>query len=139
AHVATLHGRGLTALVQPYLHQIDEYGEKALVFVAGEGRHAIRKRPGLNPGAPHDPKREAPPRGAPPTPPPPQLAPAHRAPAAVPGADQLLSARADLVSAGGRDPVLMELELVEPNLFLRFFPGSVPGYLRAVFSRMPGY
>jgi hypothetical protein len=44
----------------------------------------------------------------------------------VPGAPELLYARVDLVDGDDGRPCVMELELVEPNLFLWLHPGSVP-------------
>lgn len=47
-HVAHLHGEGRTAMVQPYLHRLDDLGETSLCFVPGahgglELSHAFRK------------------------------------------------------------------------------------------------
>ena len=43
AHVEELHGQGRVAMIQPYLDQVDEHGETALMFVGGEFSHAARK------------------------------------------------------------------------------------------------
>ncbi len=51
---------------------------------------------------------------------------AARALQAVPDAPELLYARVDLVDGPDGDPLVMELELVEPNLFLAPHPGSLP-------------
>jgi hypothetical protein len=45
---------------------------------------------------------------------------------AVPGAPELLYARVDLVDGDDGRPRVMELELVEPNLFLWLHPESLP-------------
>ena len=52
-HAAVLHQDGRTAMVQPYLHEIDERGETALCFLVGadgdlEFSHAFRKGPILH-------------------------------------------------------------------------------------------
>ncbi|GCB53254.1 hypothetical protein SNL152K_10611 [Streptomyces sp. NL15-2K] len=53
---------------------------------------------------------------------------------AVPDADELLYARVDLVDGEDGEPRVMELELVEPNLFLFLHPGSVPAVVEAVLA-----
>ena len=45
--------------------------------------------------------------------------------------DSLVYARVDLIDVDGR-PTLMELELIEPDLFLRMAPGSVGRFAAAV-------
>lgn len=45
--------------------------------------------------------------------------------AAVPGTEEPLCARVDLVSDEAGDPLVMELELIEPNLFLATHPLSL--------------
>jgi len=45
--------------------------------------------------------------------------------------DALVYARVDLVDVDGQ-PALMELELIEPDLFLRMSPGSVTRFASAV-------
>ncbi len=59
---------------------------------------------------------------------------AERALAAVPEADGLLYARVDLVDGEDGEPRVMELELVEPNLFLFLHPGSVERVVEAVLA-----
>ncbi|AXE25089.1 hypothetical protein C0216_17985 [Streptomyces globosus] len=116
AHAAALHASGRTVMVQPYLSRIEE-GERALVFLGGVFSHAIRKgpvltetgldntrtpHPGLAPHQPTAPEREL----------------ARAALAAVPADRPLLYARVDIATADDGRPVVMELELVEPDLFL---------------------
>ena len=60
-----------------------------------------------------------------------ELAVAERALAAVPGgADRLLYARVDLIPADDGAPVLLELELTEPSLFLGTPPARRSGSRR---------
>ncbi len=54
--------------------------------------------------------------------------------AAVPDAPELLYARVDLVDDEKGRPVVMELELVEPNLFLWLHPNSLPVVVDAVIA-----
>ncbi len=125
AHVAVLHDAGRTAMVQPYLTEVDAAGETAVLFTGGAFSHAIRKGPLLLPGegfveglfAPEDiTPREA--SAA-------ERALADRVLAAVPGgSDQLLYARVDLLPGPGGEPVLIELELTEPSLFLEHSAGA---------------
>ncbi|MDQ3146525.1 MAG: hypothetical protein M3R01_06260, partial [Actinomycetota bacterium] len=51
ALLGRLADSGRSAMVQPYLHAVDEAGETALIFLGGAYSHAIRKGPILAPGA----------------------------------------------------------------------------------------
>ncbi|MFJ3333222.1 RimK family alpha-L-glutamate ligase [Streptomyces sp. NPDC086766] len=140
-HLARMHAEGFTAMVQPYLRGIDVTGERALQFFGGRLLHASRKGAVLAPGTPYDHKKVAHPELRPWTPTPAELATAERALAAVPGAPDLLYARVDLVDGEDGEPRVMELELVEPNLFLFLHPDSRPRVVRATLAaatRRPG-
>ncbi|MEW2292674.1 hypothetical protein ABZ719_08220 [Streptomyces sp. NPDC006743] len=164
AQVARMHAEGLTAMVQPYLTRIDTGGERALQFFGGRLLHASRKRAVLSPGTAFDAEKVAHPDLEPWTPTPAELAVAQRALAAVPGKPELLYARVDLVDgpdgpdgqtgldgldgqggpsgaggAGGEGgaPCVMELELVEPNLFLWLHPGSRERVVRDILAAVP--
>ena len=126
AHIADLHGAGRTAMVQPYLAAVDTVGETSVLCTpdtAGElsFSHAIRKGPLLTgPAQPRDPEdyeediRPRSPSAA-------ELAVAETALAAVPGGpERLLYARVDLIPGPDGAPLLAELELTEPSLFLRW-------------------
>src|SRR6266508_2961870 len=127
-----LHATGRTAMVQPYLPQIAQ-GERALVFLDGRFSHAVRKGPVLvqtgvidNDRMPHpDLTRHEPTRT--------ELELAARALAAAPVAPaDLLYARVDLALDASGEPVLMELELIEPNLFLGWSPTGFSRFADAV-------
>jgi glutathione synthase/RimK-type ligase-like ATP-grasp enzyme len=133
-HLARMRDEGLTAMVQPYVAGIDVSGERALQFFGGRLLHASRKRAVLTPGTAYDADKVAHPGLEPWTPTPAELAVAERALAAVPDAAGLLYARVDLVDGEDGRPRLMELELVEPNLFLFLHPGSVAGVVEAVLA-----
>ncbi|HEY8480649.1 MAG TPA: hypothetical protein VIL71_12550 [Spirillospora sp.] len=125
AHLRSLRDAGRTVMVQPYLSAVDAVGETALVFREGEFSHACTKGQILRPGAGVEgPARNDPSRGriTPATPTDAQLDVAHRALAAVPGGPDLLYARVDLVPGPDGSPLLLELELTEPNLFLKQAP-----------------
>ncbi|MFF3482158.1 RimK family alpha-L-glutamate ligase [Streptomyces sp. NPDC002701] len=131
-HLERMHAEGLTAIVQPYVRSIDTAGERALQFFGGRFLHASRKGAVLEPGTPFDDKKVAHPNLRAWQPTPAELAVAERALAAVPGAPELLYARVDLVDGEDGAPRVMELELVEPNLFLFLHEDSVPVVAEAV-------
>lgn len=133
-HVARMHAEGLTAMVQPYLTGIDVGGERALQFFGGRLVHASRKGAVLAPGTAYDEDKVAHPRLEAWQPTAAERAVAERALSAVPGLPELLYARVDLVDGPDGLPCVMELELVEPNLFLRLHPGSVPAVVEAILT-----
>ncbi|MEV4660257.1 hypothetical protein [Micromonospora sp. NPDC049301] len=133
AHVRRLSDARRLTMVQPYLTAVDTEGETALLFLAGPNglafSHAIRKGPMLT-GPDLGPDglykaEEITARTAAPA----QLTVAEKTLAVVPGGtDQLLYARVDLIPGPDGDPVLVELELTEPSLFLGHAEGA-PGRL----------
>ncbi|MDQ1045244.1 glutathione synthase/RimK-type ligase-like ATP-grasp enzyme [Streptomyces sp. V4I2] len=136
-HLARMHEEGLTAMVQPYMKGIDAGGERALQFFGGRLLHASRKRAVLAPGTAFDAAKVAHPGLEPWTPTPAELSVAERALAVVPDEHEVLYARVDLVDGeDGEDgePRVMELELVEPNLFLFLHPESVPAVVAAILA-----
>ncbi|WP_432139283.1 MULTISPECIES: ATP-grasp domain-containing protein [unclassified Streptomyces] len=133
-HLARLHAEGFTAMVQPYVRDIDVSGERALQFFGGSLLHASRKGAVLAPDTPYDADKVPHPDLRVWQPTPAELAVAERALAAVPGGPELLYARVDLVDGPDGQPRLMELELIEPNLFLGLHPGSVPAVVAAILA-----
>jgi glutathione synthase/RimK-type ligase-like ATP-grasp enzyme len=139
--LARMHEEGITAMVQPYMKGIDAGGERALLFFGGRFLHASRKRAVLAPGTAFDADKVAHPGLEPWTATPAELAVAERALAAVPGDPELLYARVDLVDGDDGDdgePRVMELELVEPNLFLDLHPQSLPLVVAAILRAAEG-
>ncbi len=115
-HLAGLTERG-DALVQPFQPAVLDEGELSLVYLGGRFSHAVRKVPGggdyrvqVRYGGsvrPHQATGRQ----------------RHVAEAALAQAPAAVSyARVDMV--GEHDPLVMELELIEPELFLRFEPTS---------------
>ncbi len=107
-------------LVQPYIPSVATTGELSLVFVDGECTHAVRKRAAAGDFRVHDDyggtveveqPREA------------HLAAARAALAAV--GEPVHYARVDLVEGPAGGPMIMEFELVEPELFFRLSPTAV--------------
>lgn len=132
--VERMHAEGFTVMLQPYLTSIDTHGERALQFFGGRLLHASRKGAVLAPGTPYDAEKVAHPNLRPWEPTAAELDVAERALAAVPGQSELLYARVDLVTGPDGQPWVMELELIEPNLFLWLHPESVPRVVEAVLA-----
>ncbi|MFI1105465.1 RimK family alpha-L-glutamate ligase [Streptomyces melanogenes] len=134
-HARMLLDQGRSAMVQPYLPLVEE-GERALVFLAARDgltfSHAIRKQPVLTEPNVIDNFRETHPGLVPHEPTGAEIRTALDALAAVPAPDALLFARVDLVLDDSRAPVVMELELIEPNLFLRSDPRALERFVCAV-------
>jgi hypothetical protein len=140
-HVRRLGAAGRTAMIQPYLAAVDTYGETAILcFPDATGEltfsHAIRKGPMLNGPdgvAPGPADEEISPR----TPTPAELSVANRILEAIPGgAKRLLYARVDLIPGPDGEPLLAELELTEPTLFLRSDPASAARLATAILGRL---
>ncbi|MFI9391845.1 RimK family alpha-L-glutamate ligase [Streptomyces bauhiniae] len=125
--LAHMHAEGLTAMVQPYLRGVDQHGERALHFFGGRLLHASRKGAVLVPGTPFDADKTAHPRLEKWQPTAAELDVAERALVAVPGgAERLLYGRVDLIDGEDGRPCVLELELIEPHLFLDLHPESRP-------------
>ncbi|MBG0855481.1 hypothetical protein I2W78_27475 [Streptomyces spinoverrucosus] len=133
-HLERMHAEGFTAMVQPYVSGIDVGGERALQFFGGRLLHASRKGAVLTRGTAYDERKVAHPGLQVWQPTPEELSVAERALACVPGSPELLYARVDLVDGEGGEPRVMELELVEPNLFLSLHPASVPRIAAAMLT-----
>lgn len=137
--VARLHAQGRTAMVQPYVGGIDTAGETSVLVFDGQVSHGARKAPLLGADGPlpdgllADADLDIMTARAPS---PSELATARQALAAVPHDGPLLYARVDLVPGPDGSPMLMELELTEPSLFLRWAPGSAERFARAVAARL---
>ncbi|MEV4466712.1 hypothetical protein AB0J51_24185 [Micromonospora echinofusca] len=141
AHVRRLSDAGRLTMVQPYLDAVDTAGETALLYLAGPDgptfSHAIRKGPmltgpDLGVDGLHRPEEIAA-RTATAA----QLAVAERALAAVPGGSgRLLYARVDLIPGPDGAPVLVELELTEPSLFLGHADGAADRLADAILLHL---
>ena len=136
AHVRELTTAGRTAMVQPYVDSVDQAGETAMLFLGGHFSHAVRKGPLLARGEgvrqDRDSRGDLRPVAATPE----QRAAAQAVldavPDLVPGAPPILYARVDLVTDAAGSPVLLELELTEPSLFLPQAPDGAAAVVRAV-------
>lgn len=133
SHILRLQQRGATVMVQPYLAGIDIQGETALLYLGGEYSHCVRKGALLETGAgdPGDVYRA--PTIAAAVAEHAELKVAEQALDAVPGgAAQLLYARVDLLPGPSGSPVLLELELTEPSLYLTLSPDAPARYAAAI-------
>lgn len=131
-HARRIQADGVPVMVQPYLERIDVTGERALVFIHGKFLHAIRKSAVLAPGLRFDEPRDAHPNTAPWIPTAAEISVAEQALAVVPNSADLLYARVDMADGLDGDPVITELELVEPGLYLRFHEGSENTFASAI-------
>jgi hypothetical protein len=139
AHAGRLLAAGRPVMVQPYLAGVDTEGEAALVFVGGAYSHTLRKGAVLRPGDAAETDElyrseeitEREPTAA-------ERELAERALAAVPGgAGRLLYARVDLLPGPDGGPVVVEIELAEPSLFLWAAPGSAERFAAAIRAALP--
>lgn len=127
AHVADLHARGKTVMVQPYVEAVDTAGETSVLVFGGQVSHGARKSAVLTKGAgeaelgswemgPREPSAE-------------EVALASRVvEVAQSWGDELLYARVDILPG----PVVVELEVTEPSLFLTLAPGSAQRYAAVI-------
>lgn len=137
SHVRGLLDDGRVVMVQPYLEAVDTAGETALMFFDGVFSHAIRKGPMLARGVEGerveglfvqeqiDPRE---PSAA-------ELAVGDAVIRAIPG-ETPLYARVDLIPGPDGPPMLLELELTEPSLFLSHSAGAAERLAAAISSRL---
>ncbi|GAA4047953.1 ATP-grasp domain-containing protein [Nonomuraea soli] len=114
AHAARLEAAGRTAMVQPYLDMVEAEGETSLLYFNRRLSHAVRRTPMLAAGTTSADNARAELRD----PAPDQVELAEKVLAAIPQA--LLYARVDLVRLSDGSPAVIELELTEPYLYLRY-------------------
>jgi glutathione synthase/RimK-type ligase-like ATP-grasp enzyme len=122
-HAARLLEAGRAVMLQPYLATVDEQGETAVLYLGGALSHSIRKGPLLRTGAERVEGLFAPEEIAPRTADEAELGVAAAAYRAIPF-DAPPYARVDLLRAEQGSPVVLELELTEPSLFLDQAAGS---------------
>lgn len=138
-HTRSLLDQGRGVLVQPYLSDVDTTGETALVYVDGVFSHATCKaailQRGAGPVAGLFAEEELSPRTATAA----ERDVGDRAIAAVPiqAGGPPLYARVDLLpTADG--PLVLELELAEPSLFLQYHDGAAQRLAQAIRRRAVG-
>jgi hypothetical protein len=113
-------------MAQPYMHDVESGGERSIVWIDGEITHGIRKSPRFIDGHEHvseavfvmDDERAIATR------------------ALEPFAKDLLYARVDVVRDKNGELCLMELELVEPSLFLSQHPIAATRLAQSTLKRV---
>jgi hypothetical protein len=113
------------AMVQRWMPSVETYGERSLVWIDGTVTHAIRKTPRFS-GGQEQVSAEVP------------IADDERAfaeRALEPFASELLYARVDLVRDIEGTLRVMELELIEPSLFLQQSPKALDRLVAAIARR----
>ena len=136
-HVARLLAAGRDVMLQPYLAAVDSVGETSLLFFDGVFSHAASKAAILRPlvGVRQDINSRSYVSAATATPA--QRIVAEQVLAAVsPVGGPLLYARVDLVPGDDGAPLLLELEVTEPSLFLTHAPGSAHRLAAAIAARV---
>ena len=128
--IETLY-QGRLALAQPFIESVLSYGEISLTFFGGEYSHTVLKTPKSGDFRvqeehggiiqPIDPDPEV-------------IAFARRSLAAV--QSDLLYARVDLVFLQNQQPAIMELELIEPSLYLSYDDKSPQRFADAIESKL---
>ncbi len=136
AQVEKLVARGSTVMLQPYLSAVDTAGETAMLHIGGAFSHAVRKGalldgPDLRDGQPLW-SEQIEPREPTAT----ETELARRTLDAIPGSDALLYARVDTIPGPDGAPVILEVELTEPSLFLATCPGAPERLARAIVARL---
>lgn len=139
-HAEELLAAGRSVLVQPYQLAVDTVGETAMVFLDGEFSHCLRKGPLLAPDAPPTSAPFAPEDMSAREPSADELALARHAlgaSARLTGVTEpLLYARVDCIPGDDGAPLLLELELAEPSLFVGHAPGAAERFAIAVLRRL---
>ncbi|OLB81179.1 MAG: hypothetical protein AUI14_04315 [Actinobacteria bacterium 13_2_20CM_2_71_6] len=135
-HAARLRTAGRVTMVQPYLPAVDSYGETALLYLGGRYSHAIRKGPLLDgPDVGMD-GLYRPEEISAREPSPAEREVAEDIMGKVPGRTDLLYARVDLIPGPDGAPLLIELELTEPSLFLGYARGAATRLADAIVARL---
>jgi hypothetical protein len=137
-HVARLLAAGRVVLVQPYLSAVDDVGETGLVFFNGVFSHAIRKNamldgPDTGGGGLFRPELISA-RTASSV----EIATAEAALRVVPtpAGRPPLYARVDLIPGSRGEPVVIEVEVTEPSLFLGWSEPAAGRFADAVAARL---
>jgi glutathione synthase/RimK-type ligase-like ATP-grasp enzyme len=136
-HVHRLQTRGRTVMIQPYLSDVEAKGEVSVLHIGGAYSHsicrdALLKQPGLPEEGTAIPLNfrayEATPE---------ERSLAAQVLSHVPGkASELLYARVDLIPGPKGGPMILEVELTEPSLFLDFSAGGVERLADGIVSAL---
>lgn len=122
---------GRLALLQPFIPSVIEYGETSLIFFDGQYSHSVLKTPKAGDFRVQE---EHGSRILSVTPDAATIDFAANALQQVP--QQTLYARVDLVNLPGDEPAVMEIELIEPSLYLTFDEHSPDRFAAAIQRRL---
>ncbi|HTL33088.1 MAG TPA: hypothetical protein VL326_08180 [Kofleriaceae bacterium] len=114
------------AMIQPYLRSVEDYGERSVIYIDGELTHEIRKSPRFS-GDNESVTGPFP------------IADDERAvaeAALAPYRDRILYGRVDMARDENGQPMVMELELVEPSLFFVKHPPALDRYIAGLKRRL---
>ena len=121
-----------TMLLQPYLREVEEVGERSLIYFNGVYSHSVRKVPVDGDYRVQDDY------GASDMPWEPPVEWRRQCEALLSTLDEVpLYARCDFLSGPEGEPWLIELELIEPSLFFRHDPQSPGRFAEAILARCP--
>lgn len=113
-------------LVQKFMPSVETRGERALVWIDGEFTHQVLKKPRYH-GEEEEVSEALEPADA-------DLRIAEQAMACVDG--ELLYARVDIIDGDNGEPLVSELELIEPSLFLLQHPPALERLVAAIDRRL---
>jgi glutathione synthase/RimK-type ligase-like ATP-grasp enzyme len=138
AFAGRLLGAGRDVMVQPYQSAVDSVGEHALVCFDGRFSHAFNKGPILRRGAPPAEGLYADEVIGPADVSDAEVKLAERAVAVAAGivGDLPVYARVDLVPGDDGDPLLLELELIEPSVYHHVAEASAERFAAAILTRL---
>ena len=130
-HIGALRARGAVPMVQHYMAAVDDHGETGMVFIGGTFSHAFRKEPILASAVEFEAGMFAREQVAATVPSPAERALGDLVIAALP---PTAYARVDLLPTDA-GPVLLELEVIEPSLFLHL-DAAAPSRAAAAFRSL---
>jgi glutathione synthase/RimK-type ligase-like ATP-grasp enzyme len=135
AHAQSLLDGSRSVMVQPYLASVEEPGEVDLVYLGSSFSHAVRKAHALPvAGAPAPSSSDQPVSPTEATPQ--QRAIGDHVMSALAPRGPLLYARIDLVAGVRDEPLVLEVELAEPSLFLVHAEGAVERFADAIATAL---
>jgi glutathione synthase/RimK-type ligase-like ATP-grasp enzyme len=125
--------QGEAFLLQQFIPEIQTRGEISFIYLDGNYSHAVLKRPA---NGDFRVQKEFGGSAQPYSPPPSLLVQANAIADSVPQVSASLYCRLDAVERNG-ELILMELELIEPELFLGLAEGAAERFAQAIIARMP--
>jgi hypothetical protein len=137
SHVERLVAAGRTVMVQPFVASVDRAGETALIYLDGSFSHSVRKGPLLHGERGTDDRLWVPEQISTRDAADDELVLGEHALDAVPfDRDDLLYARVDVVRGPDGAPMVLEVELAEPSLFLAHGESAVTRLAAGIARRL---